>query len=370
MNRSRPGTVAVLLALATLGAACERGATGPEATIESTRVASRESFRVIPGLPLVDRLGVRPQEAPVPPDDPSRDVIPFDHDAMPGWTALAPVAPFRHVNLRFDADPRAELTVAAYEDRGGLVRNVNRWRTQVGEEALSAEEVEALPRVKLLGNGEGTLVEAFGPYQGMGGPRIEDGALLGAIVTNGQFTLFVKMTGPRDVLAAERAHFDGFLASLRPGEAPPEPGAGASPLTWEAPPGWTEEPSTSQFREVTFRRGAVEIALGLARGTVESNVVRWAGQLGLEPPDDAAIAALRRVPSMGTEAVVFEGVGAFQGMGDPAPRADQRMLGAIVRVPDGGGAIATLKAIGPNDEVAAARDDFDAILQSLAKRSR
>ena len=66
----------------------------------------------------------------------------------------------------------------------------------------------------------------------------------------------------------------------------------------------------------------------------------------MQPLDDDAVAALPTLPSMGTDAVIFEGVGSYKGMQDASARADQRMLAAIVQIPGAGGTIATLKAIG------------------------
>ncbi len=353
------------------------GASGPVAMIEATRMASAAAYPAVPGLPLAERIGVgekpsAPQQAQARPD-----VIPFVFCDMPGWTARPPVAPFRHVNLSFDADPRAELTVAAYEDRGGLEANVNRWRGQVGAAPLSSDQIAALPVVQVLGNGEATLVEAYGPFQGMRGGRIEEGGVLGAIVSNERFTLFAKFTGPEAVLTAERDRFIEFLGSLRPGQAPsrgssasPSAGDAESILTWTTPDGWSDEAPTSRFRERTFRRGGVEISLSLARGAVKPNVNRWAGELQMQPLDDDAVAALPTLPSMGTDAVIFEGVGPYKGMRDSSARADQRMLAAIVTIPDAGGTIATLKAVGPSAEVGASRADFAALLSSLGVRGR
>ncbi|MEL6713314.1 MAG: hypothetical protein AAFP86_06045 [Planctomycetota bacterium] len=143
-----------------------------------------------------------------------------------------------------------------------------------------------------------------------------------------------------------------------------------SPLTWAAPSGWSEEPPTSQFREVTFRRGGMEMYLSLARGDIAGNVARWAGQLGQPAPDDAALAALERVPSLGVEAVVYEGVGSLTSMRSRTPVPGQRMLAAIVRPENGGGSIVTLKLTGPDEDVAAAKADFMDVLSSLGVRGR
>lgn len=355
------------------------GAESGTATIESTRIASKPFMRVIPGVSLAERIGVRTDSEDSTTARQARpEVIAFTYCDMPGWVEKAPVAPFRHVNLSYEPDPRAELTVAAYEDRGGLTANVNRWRSQVGADPLSPEEIASLPRAQMLSSGQATLVEAYGPFQGMRGPRIEEGGILGAIVSNDRFTLFAKFTGPKAVLVAERERFVEFLASLRP--APPggrrSPGAAEtaqaaeSNLIWVTPDGWSDEAPTSRFRERTFRKGGIEMSLSLARGAVKANVNRWANELQVAPLDDAAVAALPTLPSMGTDAVLFEGVGAYRGMRDPSARPDQRMLAAIVQIPGAGGTIATLKAVGPSVEVDAARGEFAALLGSLGVRER
>ena len=103
----------------------------------------------------------------------------------------------------------------------------------------------------------------------------------------------------------------------------------------------------------------------MARGGVLATIKRWAGQLGLESLDQAGLDALERTPMMGMTATVFEGVGALQGMRDPAPKPDQRMLAAIV---ESGGVIVTLKATGPSGDVAAVRDDFLSLAGSIGAR--
>lgn len=119
------------------------------------------------------------------------------------------------------------------------------------------------------------------------------------------------------------------------------------------------------FREVTFRRGSVEMYASLARGGVEGNINRWAGQLGMAPLDDGGLAALERVETAGAgEAIVFEGVGSLQAMGSPMPVPGQRMLAAVA-VP-GAGRIVTLKMTGPDEAVAAQKDVFLSVLRSLA----
>ncbi|MEM6567420.1 MAG: hypothetical protein AAF957_03360 [Planctomycetota bacterium] len=382
-------------ALATSLSAC--GGPGDVVEITKTRVAAVPSKTALPGADVRSRLGMRNrpdgpgqgQAAPSPQDAGSL----FDFDLPEGWEELAPTQ-FRLVNLRSKSDPTAEITLSFLGgDGGGLTANVNRWRGQVGLEAASDLEVQAYPKRIVLGV-EATYLEFTGPYQGMGGPKIEDGALYGAIFSEGGGTLFIKMTGPRETLEANRDTFTAFLDSLRinapqqqagptSGDAAPHQmvrptpqegapaGAGAtqerppSPLVWTTPSGWTEEAGTSRFREVTFRKGGVEMYISLARGGVLPNVNRWAKQLGMDELDDAALEALPRSPMLGRSATIFEGEGTLKAMRDPMPKPDQRMLAAIV---EDGGLIVTVKTIGPSAEVDAARNDFHALITTIANR--
>lgn len=379
---------ALASALAALASAC--GGYGDTVTIEKTRIAAVPSKTALPGADLRSRLGMggraeQPTAGASQPD-PAELAALFTYDLPDGWEALEPTQ-FRLINLRFRAVPMAEITfIILGGDGGGLAANVNRWRAQVGLEPATDLEVAAYPERNVFENAA-TYVEFNGPYQGMGGPKIEDGALYGVVLPRDGRTLFVKMTGPRGTLEAERAHFAEFMDSLglsaeatRATSAPSggqgvqggQPAGGStsgaqrpSPLTWTAPGGWSEEIAPSPFREVTFRRGSVEMYISLARGGALANINRWAGQLGLTAIDAAGVDALPRAPMLGREAYIYEGEGTLKGMRDPAPKPDQRMLAALV---EDGGLIVTVKMTGPSADVDAARDDFLALLATIANR--
>lgn len=309
----------------------------------------------------------------------------FDYELPDGWEEQPPTQ-FRIINLRVPAEsptagsPAAEVTLTMLMGDGGGVRaNIDRWRRQVGLAPMSDEEFLGLGQ-RILFDQPATYVELEGSYEGMDGTRITDAGLFGAVFARGQSALFVKMTGPSELLVAQRSAFLGFLDSLSLGSPPGgDGGAGAAPgggagaragappssLSWATPYGWTEEAATSSFREVTFRKGAVEMYISVARGGVLANINRWAGQLGLDPLDQAGLEALETTSMLGLTATIFEGVGALQGMRDPAPKPDQRMLAAIV---ESGGVIVTLKAIGPSEDVAAIRGDFLGLAGSIGAR--
>lgn len=380
-RRAAPLAAALLGAIALLGCG-----PGDAAEIDGRRTSERPTLPVRPGATVTDRLPLRQRpEAPgtTQPIDPARGSAPsgaelaamFDYDLPDGWEERPPTQ-FRIINLVIPGAQPAEVTLTMLMGNGGGVRaNIDRWRRQVGLAPMSDQEFLALEE-RTVFDQPATYVELQGSYEGMDGTRISDAGLYGAVFARDQSALFVKMTGPADLLADQRGAFHGFLDSLelaaRPASTPgagsaagPPPGAAASWLRWDAPVGWAEQAASSSFREVTFRKGEVEMYISTARGGVLANVNRWAAQLGLDPLDEAGLAALETTPMLGRTATVFEGTGALQGMRDPAPKPDQRMLAAIV---ENAGVIVTLKATGPSADVAAIRADFISLANSIGVR--
>ena len=97
---------------------------------------------------------------------------------------------------------------------GGAAANINRWRDQMGQAPLDATAIADLPTVPML-DGDAKVIEIVGDYTGMQGPTVPDAKLLGAVLELPEFTVFVKMTGPADLVAAEREAFETFCRSLR-----------------------------------------------------------------------------------------------------------------------------------------------------------
>ncbi|WP_145197916.1 hypothetical protein [Planctomycetes bacterium Poly30] len=377
----------LLLPLAVMGGLAGCSKPGDTVAITSTRLATRPSHTPREGLTLMERAygkeavarermrsgGNRPG---LPPSAAGQN--PLLYDVPEGWEEL-PRAQFRDINLRLVRDPSAEMVLTFLaNDGGGLVPNIDRWRGQVGLGPMTDADIAALTTRTVFGR-EATYVELLGSYQGMSGPRIDDGGLFGAIFSQGGGTLFVKMTGSREVLEAERESFHSFLDSLAvnmnmgaPAAQPAQGGAGArtSPLEWGAIAGWTEEASTSQFREVTFRRptaegGSIEMYVSTAMGNALDNITRWAGQIGQPPLDEAALAKLERVDMLGRSGYVYEATGALSGMGGGPGKPGQAILAALV---ESGGQIVTVKMTGPAAEVEAARSDFMTLVGSLRAR--
>jgi hypothetical protein len=351
-----------------------------------------------PGQPPIDPRPVAPAKASPMFRLGARTGSPLEWSAPAGWQEL-PEAQMREVGYQVGGDPNAECTLAVYGGAsGGVLANVNRWRKQMSLEPIDEAALAALPRKSIMG-GDGTLVELTGRYVGMGGTKdVPDAKLVGVVRTLPQASVFVKLVGPARVVEAEAARFDAFCASIWMPGAPegaatpaPEPlghpsiatspvarprAAGqsvagsrgeAGGLRWSWPAGWTKAESDRPMRAATFlvegapgTDVAVTILPGDAGG-LAANINRWRGQMGQPALSEAELAALPRVASLGTQAVVVSIDGTFKSMsGERTEHAT--FVGAVIeRESD----VVFVKVTGPSSEVAKVRPGFDAFLTSL-----
>jgi hypothetical protein len=170
---------------------------------------------------------------------------------------------------------------------------------------------------------------------------------------------------PRPAGTVMKMPSDGRIVPVRPAAGPAE-------VTWDAPAAWIKAENPSPMRKATYRvphaagdTDDAELSVSQAGGTVELNVNRWAGQLGAKP--ESVKRETRRVG--GLEVTVVEMHGTYSGMAMPgaAPAAAKTgwaLLGAIV-----GTATPTFfKMTGPDKTVAAARADFDKLVESFRSK--
>ncbi len=135
------------------------------------------------------------------------------------WTApqswrADPPRPMREVSFRLGPEAKTECYVSLLGgNAGGLVANLNRWRGQLGLEAILPAELDALERIDVLGQ-KVPLLEAYGSYKGMDGQAIERAGLLAVDCELAESAVFVKMIGPEDDVRAAKADFVAFCASL------------------------------------------------------------------------------------------------------------------------------------------------------------
>jgi hypothetical protein len=373
---------ALLIALAPLLAACSEP--GPRVEITEHRTASRPSSSVRPGAKAAERFGSMSM-APAGPERPIPEDL-FHFELPDGWERLAANAD-RLVNLRPAGDPSAACYLTILQGSGGgLADNVNRWRKQLGAEPLAGEAIAALPKAEFFGR-PATLVEVQGTFTGMGEAPRAGHALLGLVFTEPQGSLFLKFTGPAELVAREREAFLGLARSLTvaahgPGDGHDHGGeldaahadaAGTPPvaprdggLAWSAPPGWQEGPPRA-MREVSFplAEGAECYVTRLVGdgGGLRANLDRWSVQMGGKKLDDAGFAALARVRVLGQEVPLLDLAGSFTGM-DGVEREQQGLLGvAVIRAGDS----LFVKLTGPEAVVRGERANFLAFLASLVE---
>jgi hypothetical protein len=368
--------------------------------ITQTRTLGPNHREGMPKMETRERLGL----TPVQQKDESANA--FVWETPEGWEELAP-AQFRAINLRVAAQPDAQCYLTRLSgDGGGELANVNRWRSQMGLEGITEAQLQELPQISLFGR-PARFLSLDGDYAGMrsGTQDQSEGGwrMYAALLTLPMATLTVKMTGPRDVLEAERKNFLDFVESIQfsgmsPSSSTPKvhssgsgassqgsgtpknvPAAGSNPsgstarsggageLQWSAPEHW-KSGRTSSMRLATFHpNGADDTELSLIRlageaGGLVANVQRWYGQIANPEPSAAEVQALPKLDVLGTQATLIELTGSYSGMSSEA-REGYMMLGLIVQpTPEFS---LYLKLTGPEAKVRAEKDAFMAFCKSL-----
>ncbi|HEV7868634.1 MAG TPA: hypothetical protein VGO90_13190 [Chthoniobacteraceae bacterium] len=137
----------------------------------------------------------------------------FKRPAAWGWVQVS--SPMRKAQLKVPGskpDQNADITFFHFGAGGGgdIDANTKRWLGQF-RSAAGAEKTEA----KEIAGKKVTLVSTQGTFSsGMpGGPTtpLENQALLGAIVDGGEGNVFIKMTGPAEVVNGAREPFLQFI---------------------------------------------------------------------------------------------------------------------------------------------------------------
>ncbi len=150
---------------------------------------------------------------------------PLEWQVPEGWTPVEG-SQMRMANFRFGEQQEGECYLAHLDGSGGgLAANVNRWRSQLGLKEIGEGAVAALPVIEMLGGGA-ALVDISGTYTGMRDKTPKPGSrLLGAILSLGEYSLFVKMIGPAEIVAAEQDNFLAFCKGLKFNSNAAQPGA-------------------------------------------------------------------------------------------------------------------------------------------------
>lgn len=137
---------------------------------------------------------------------------PITYEAPKGWTAVA-AGSFALAKFEVGTkDSKAVVSISGLNgDGGGLAPNLNRWRTQIGLEALGEDAVvKATQAIKVDGNA-GHLFDQTGP-DAAGKPAQRT---LGVVVKQGGQSWYIKLMGPASVVKEQKDAFDAFVKSVR-----------------------------------------------------------------------------------------------------------------------------------------------------------
>jgi hypothetical protein len=329
--------------------------------------------------------------------------------AVPGGWELGKRSSMRDASFMVQGENGAVADVSLIilsGSAGNALDNVNRWLSQLGQDPVAAERLEALSQRVPTPVGEAMVVDLEGLPPG--GDAAKDGEILAAIVSRGGETWFFKMRGNAAVVAAQKTAFLDWVRSTHPVERKKDPhagmdmsagrnphpemelgggmdphagmemGGGMSPAAgvadphavtgsgsgstrpqWTVPEGWKEAPASS-LRVASFcAEGAggakadisVVVLPGDSGGDLD-NVNRWRRQIGLEP-----VAAAELEPVIAR----FEQVGLTVSMVDLAG-AETRMLAGWVRRSD---QTWFFKLTGPPTLVEGEKGNFTGFLRSI-----
>ena len=238
-------------------------------------------------------------------DGPSpRNTEPRIHWVVPdGWNRVPGEQPMRVATFDAGAGDRVlQIVVSTFPgDAGGLLANINRWRSQLDLDPLVEQDLEQ--HVESFSNDdvEGFTADITGPApQGAEAPPPR---MLGALIRVGDgLTWFVKATGPSPVVGEHRDAFMQFARSFRPGSprdvpAPQDtaPRDSTADITWTTPDHWELEPEPPSFAIAALsiqKNGATAhitiTPLAGHGGGALANINRWRAQVGLGPVPELA----------------------------------------------------------------------------------
>lgn len=212
--------------------------TGPQAVVEAHRdafLALAKSLRsaspspdakappIEPGQPMPPGHPPVPGSSPQPssphnPESPhgagsphaapAAGAAPFTATAPAGWTAKTGTP--RPLHHTFGADGEVYVSQLG----GSLQQNLDIWRREMGQTtALSAADVEALPKVAFLGE-DSVWLDLSGDLQGMT-RQLKGARMLLAARTDGGTTTFAKLVGSAATVEGQVEAFRQFLGSVR-----------------------------------------------------------------------------------------------------------------------------------------------------------
>jgi hypothetical protein len=129
--------------------------------------------------------------------------LPPSAKAMPG---ISVVAAFQVS----EGEQMAEVTITQLAgEAGGVLANVNRWRSQIGLDPVTEEELRKDLQVTEIAGARGVLIDLLGPE------KADRQRILAAISTQGDRSWFFKLKGPAELVGKQKTNFVTFIGSVR-----------------------------------------------------------------------------------------------------------------------------------------------------------
>jgi hypothetical protein len=139
---------------------------------------------------------------------------PFAWTAPADWQADTPPSAMRLVSFHMGAENKTECYIIVLPGlAGGAEANINRWRGQMGQPVLDKDAFSKLEQLTVLGK-PSPMVDVEGSFTGMTGGKQEGMRMLALVCELEGQSIFVKMTGPKDDVAARGEAFRAFCQSL------------------------------------------------------------------------------------------------------------------------------------------------------------
>jgi len=257
-----------------------------------------------------------PMGAPSVPGTPSTQPSQVAGTAPANWEAQ-PLTSMRQASflVKGDNGATADISLVALAGTaGGVLDNVNRWLSQLGQPAVTAEQLAKTAQHVGSALGDVTVVDLAGLPDGADAAK--DGRIIAGIASGEGRTFFFKMRGNAALAESQKAgfiHWIGSVSTAKPAAgaepaapanpapavdpmAPAGPASAAAPgaetekpqIKWVAPESWKPVAPTT-MRYASFAAAgqngeAADISVSVFGGDGGGdlgNVNRWRAQVGL-----------------------------------------------------------------------------------------
>ncbi len=127
-----------------------------------------------------------------------------------GWEKKADTGSMRFAAFRAGANKKVSVSVTPLQGRGGgVLRNVNRWRKQIGLGKIGRSALKKRAEVVPVGKQSGLFVDLGGEGEN------HAKRIVAAVVPRESRTWFFKMRGPSKAVAKQVEAFRSFLQAVR-----------------------------------------------------------------------------------------------------------------------------------------------------------